>query len=322
MKCYFCLTAPDNANLVYANLFELSLSSALYNTNLTISILYDGDRNHKCYKIIEKYQSLFSDRINIINHKFSHKKYLPTVYPKNYFEKMHFTPISYDKLAGTFMRLDIPFLEKEEDYVFYTDIDVYFQSNVSLEVLKLPKYLSAAPEFNKNIKNEKYFNAGVLLLNVKNMQEKCNKIFCDLSKGIPNKTGMYDQGFLNQYCFDDFDILPNEYNWKPYWGINHKAKIVHYHGMKPGGTYKNSGFAMNEKLLYEMTNLYPDSVSGLIYYSQIYFKETENIPSEWLAEFVQNIVYINQKRISKNLNIINTQDLKHVLKTYINKKLK
>ena len=50
------------------------------------------------------------------------------------------------------MRLDIPFLEKEEDYVFYTDIDVYFQSNVSLEVLKLPKYLSATPEFNKNIK--------------------------------------------------------------------------------------------------------------------------------------------------------------------------
>lgn len=29
-----------------------------------------------------------------------------------------------------------------------------------------------------------------------------------------------------------WDRLAPEYNWKPYWGLNPNAKIVHFHGIK------------------------------------------------------------------------------------------
>lgn len=320
MKCYFCFTAPDSDNEVYTNLFKLSLESALNNTSLILCILYDGPTNHKCFDLIKNYQENFPNRINVIPHEFSHKIYLKNAYPKKYLEKYEITT-SYDKLAGTFMRLDIPFIERDENFVLYTDIDVYFTDDVHLDKLPKPKYLAASPEFVKDPLQMSYFNAGVLLLNIKNMQEKCQCIFSDLKKGKPNQTGLFDQGFLNQYCFDKMDILPIEYNWKPYWGINSNAKIIHYHGIKPGGNYRNSGFKMNEKTLFKMSNLYPESIAGLIYYIQLFFQENKISSANWLPNFIEQLVRVNQKYISKNLEHVNTSDLKKILKIYLKHKL-
>lgn len=192
------------------------------------------------------------------------------------------------------MRLDIPFVETQEDLVLYTDIDVYFNKNISLSDLPEPKYLAAAPEFTKSPKEMTYFNAGVLLLNVKNTRKQCEKIFLDLQNGKPNKSGLFDQGFLNQYCFKEMNLLPIEYNWKPYWGINPKAKIIHYHGMKPGGCFSNSGFCMDEKTLMYIANLYPESTYGLLYYTQLYFNKLG--PSEeWLYKFTNQLIKTNKK---------------------------
>lgn len=38
------------------------------------------------------------------------------------------------------------------------------------------------------------------------------------------------------------ELLPIEYNWKPYWGINDKAKLIHFHGMKPSSNLNEAGF--------------------------------------------------------------------------------
>jgi len=42
-----------------------------------------------------------------------------------------------------------------------------------------------------------------------------------------------DQGLIISYFGPTATRLPDNYNWKPYWGINHDAVIVHFHGFKP-----------------------------------------------------------------------------------------
>ena len=42
----------------------------------------------------------------------------------------------------------------------------------------------------------------------------------------------YDQLALNDFYAGCWDHLPLEWNWKPYWGHNPDAKIVHFHGPK------------------------------------------------------------------------------------------
>lgn len=320
MICYFCLTAPDHRNEVYTNLFKVSLESALSNTTLDIKILYDGPQSHTIIDILNRNKSLYPNRISIIPHEFSRKKYLPLAYPDNYLRKRKISS-SYDKISGTFMRLDVPFIETQDDFVLYSDIDVYFNDNILLNNLSKPEYLSAAPEFQKTFKDMPYFNAGILLLNTRNMREKCKKIFLDLERGIPNEIGLFDQGFLNQYCLHEMDPLPLEYNWKPYWGINHQAKIIHYHGMKPGGDYSNSGFCMNEKTLKRLSNIYPDSICGLVYYTQLYFRKL-GLPSEELfCKFVEDLVRANQKSSIENVEHISSKDLLHILSKYLKRKL-
>ena len=307
------MTEPDSKNTVYLNLFELSLRSALNNTDLNVVVVFDGSANSDCFRKIQQYQSIYENRVTIISHEFSHNNDLKIAYERNDLRSPAF---SLKKMSGTFLRLDIPFLENEDEFVLYSDIDVYFNRNIDIKEFNKPKYLSAAPEFERDLKNIKYFNAGVLLLNVKNMRQKCDLIFSEIKCKSPDIVTMLDQGLLNKYCFADMDILPLEYNWKPYWGINHQAKIVHFHGMKPGGSLYNSGFTMTEKELRYMSNLYPESLSGLIYYSELFFEELGMKSSEWVPFFVNKIFDINKHSSQNGSKHISTAFLKQVVKAY------
>lgn len=57
---------------------------------------------------------------------FSHKEDLIKTFPESYLKERFGKVDSYEKIAGTFMRLDVPFVEAEEEYVLYADLDVYF----------------------------------------------------------------------------------------------------------------------------------------------------------------------------------------------------
>lgn len=291
MKCYLALTAPDDENDVYADSLEVALLSGLKNTSLNFIVLYDGDENNRCYKFLKQ------KKIHVIKHKFTRWKYIPSVYSKGFLRKNNITA-SYPRIASTFMRLDVPFIEQEDEFVLYCDIDVYFNKDIDIKELPHPKYLAAAPEFDPDIHKMTYFNAGVLLLNVKEMRKKCSAIFKDLENGIRNKTNLFDQGYLNQYCFKDMTLLPIEYNWKPYWGINHNACIIHYHGLKPNGKLSNAGFAWSDSAVSSM--LVDDkSIAGLIFYFILFF-ETLGVSSKfWMSEY---ITYINRFLLNKYYN--------------------
>ncbi len=298
MKCYFCLTEPDDANSIYLDMLYVSLKSARKNTSLDLYVLYDGSEDGRCYSILKEFN------VKIIKHKFSHKDYLKKTFPENYIMKLCGHKVSYEKIAGTFMRFDIPFVEKEDDFVFYSDIDVIFLKDFSHENFDKPKYLAASSECDKNLNNISYFNAGIMYLNVKNMRKISSKVFNMLKNGVRNKSGVFDQGYLNQLCFDKMTIMPIEYNWKPYWGIGKNVHIVHLHAMKPGGTSKNSGFTMNDTILYEMLKGHFEDIEGYVYYLILYYKLLGKDGSKWLSSFISLIYTTTVNVLSGNVESV------------------
>lgn len=134
-------------------------------------------------------------------------------------------------IAATYLRSNIPIVEKDDVYVLYTDADVMFMNNNKFK-MNLPKFIACAPEFNQNDWN--YFNAGSMLINVKNMSNEYEKFKAFV---IPNFEKLFkmahDQGAYNMLYRNAWDRLPLEMNWKPYWCYNENAKIVHFHGPKP-----------------------------------------------------------------------------------------
>ena len=47
-----------------------------------------------------------------------------------------------------------------------------FNADILLEELPHPTYLAAAPEYERNVEDMEYFNAGVLVMNIQGMKEK------------------------------------------------------------------------------------------------------------------------------------------------------
>ncbi|HQT46953.1 MAG: hypothetical protein B7X08_06645, partial [Acidocella sp. 20-63-7] len=68
---------------------------------------------------------------------------------------------------GHWLRLAIPQVEQERDYVLYTDCDILFHRRYDWDRLR-PKIFAAAPEFSPE--NWNYFNSGVMVLSVAAMR--------------------------------------------------------------------------------------------------------------------------------------------------------
>jgi hypothetical protein len=136
-------------------------------------------------------------------------------------------------VAGAYLRSNIPLVEKEDKFVLYTDSDVLFNkvASADLKMIK-PKYMACAPEFNRN--DWSYFNTGAMIINVENMRNEYRR-FADFV--IPNFKKLcamaHDQGAYNLLYKNAWEKLPVELNWKPYWGYNENAGIIHFHGPKP-----------------------------------------------------------------------------------------
>ena len=106
------------------------------------------------------------------------------------------------------------------------------------------------------------------------MKKICNQIFLKLESGIPNSIGLFDQGYLFEVSARQYEKLPIEFNWKPYWGYNPDARILHFHGIKPDGNTNNSGFNTTDEFYSEVFNKFsqlPEYVINLniFYYIKI-----------------------------------------------------
>lgn len=136
-----------------------------------------------------------------------------------------------DVAAGAYLRFDVPFLESDDDFVLYTDCDILFLDAIDLDFCR-PQFFACAPEFE--VDNWTYCNTGVMVMNVEAMR-RTSADLCQLS-AARLRAGIfkaYDQGDLNAFYHHAWDRLSPHYNWKPYWGLDPAAKILHFHGLKP-----------------------------------------------------------------------------------------
>jgi lipopolysaccharide biosynthesis glycosyltransferase len=212
MKWIFCV---NEYGLKYGYLEHIKVALKTKPDKLEAVCIYDGD-----------YEAIKGIDAQIIPHKLSFGEMIKD---KKYTFFKEFSDNEKTKQSfplGAYLRVDIP-LVCDDDYVLYTDPDVMFngQQLNDLEDIK-PNFLAAASE--RRIDDWSYFNAGVMVLNVKNMRATHN----DLVNYIVRET-ILDQKALNTFYSGRWERLRPEYNWKPYWGVNENAEIIHFHGPKP-----------------------------------------------------------------------------------------
>jgi hypothetical protein len=155
--------------------------------------------------------------------------------------------------SGTFLRLEVPSLARSwgiEDPVLYTDVDVMFTGEVDLASLR-PACFAVAPEFERD--DYVNINAGVMLMNPARMERDSTAFYewalANLEE-LPNM-GWDQAGYRTLYA-GQWDRLPPEYNWKPYWGKSSDARIIHFHGPKPTDRAALAAKTIPYKFMYDL----------------------------------------------------------------------
>jgi len=132
---------------------------------------------------------------------------------------------------GHWLRVMVPIVEEAEEFVLYTDCDVIFLNKVNWNTIR-PRVFSAAPEFKKD--NWNFFNAGVMVINVAAMRDSYIEFEGHIKRAIGSGNHYHydDEKALNEFYRGQWERLSPKFNWKPYWGFEGTAVIIHFHGPK------------------------------------------------------------------------------------------
>jgi len=220
MKLFFCTNAESMKSINLKRLLLKSIDSALANTSFDVFLIYDGSGD--CLGIGNR-------KMTIIEHRHEQHDILINTSKKDIG--------GYNQIiTGAFLRTEIPKICRlrgiTDEYALYCDYDVFFNKSDFSGLYEIrPKYLAAAPERDRNCYD--HFNSGVLLMNIDTMFREDKNIKKYIRTNDLSTPDGCDQPMYNALYNKKFTRLPIEYNWKPYWGINHDAKIIHFHGAKP-----------------------------------------------------------------------------------------
>lgn len=234
MKHFFALYKdPVGQYLNYIDHIKAMVNSAVKNTSLQSYFIYDGEAD-------DLTDWLESKGVTIVYHRSSLSELI---------QSCESDKVNKNTAMGAYLRLDIPIILKKlsitDDVVLYTDCDVIFVKDI--EYTKTPKFFAIAPEFNSRPERP-YFNTGVMFINAIEFTESHSSLMNFIKQiGDLSKFGDYDQGAVNHFYSNRFTELEWNYNWRPYFGINPDAVIVHYHGLKIkdiASTIENKGHAI------------------------------------------------------------------------------
>ena len=235
--------AIHSSSTLYFNYVKSSISSAFINnrTDLFPVVIISGPKlrfdmpeflvhyQKKCKLLVIEHNLSFASRIK--------KNYVP--FPNDS------TIIKFPRQQHPgYLRLDIPMVIPmvkakvcdrslvDFEYVLYTDADTLITDKFSISDLPRPSVISIGPETVKG----KASNSGVLYMNISAMRQHLPHVL-NYADSIKWQSSAYDQGiiigYFNKLC-KVAEIIPNEYNWKPSWGISNKAALIHFQGVKPG----------------------------------------------------------------------------------------
>jgi lipopolysaccharide biosynthesis glycosyltransferase len=215
---YFCVNEHglSKQRERYVDHALVSVHTACTRTRLKPVVIYDG-------QITDDVRRLEDAGAQIIRHELSFKSELHRVCAE--------TGTNIGVAGGTYLRIDIPLIESKSDFALYCDLDVMFRSDPSLERIE-PAILAASSEVGFD--HWGHFNSGVMVLNMRGFREIRESFITDtLERKLRNRfKDPYDQGNLNEFLRGRWDRLSQLLNWKPYWGFNSEAAILHWHGVK------------------------------------------------------------------------------------------
>lgn len=234
-------TATNETSLRDPKFFELlqvAVTSLRENTSLDPYVLYEGEECPATKWLHDQGVTIVPTRLTF------------------YDELREFMLPDYQEFhiacrAGAFLRTELtPSIREfgiDDQYVFYTDCDVVFASDIQLDNCR-PKYFAASG--NKvggrtrlKIGGHYHINSGVMLMNVDAMRgryEEFKKFVMSNGLGMKRPSDpfmqknlfMSDQVALNLFYRGKITRLAPEYNWNPAQGINSAAKVIHFNGLK------------------------------------------------------------------------------------------
>ena len=211
-KWYFCGNEAAISGS-RARLLTAAVRSCLERTELRPHMIYDGPRHPTL-------RALRDMGVTVIRHA-------PLLAPS----LRHGYGDRYETFRGHWLRIDIPHVETEDATVLYTDIDVLFRSMPA--ALRRPETIAVAPERWRF--RWRAFNSGVMLMNLPGLRAVDDALREAVRRRLHDgfRYPPHDQASLQAFFGDRADRLPLSMNWKPYWGVNDAAHIVHFHGPTP-----------------------------------------------------------------------------------------
>lgn len=223
MKWFFAINDKSPWFADYSQMIKVAVHTALTKTTLQPYCLHDGDD-------ADLTQWLNGNGVKIIKRESYFKQMLKQEADKNGI------PDILHICAGAFLRIEIPRIPNIFDAgenILYTDCDVMFALDPVPYLSKLDvKYLAAGPEFNAQ--DYRFMNSGVMVMNVDSLSKEHDGFMEYIKKRLSVfvlHSG--DEPAYNEYYQNRWTHLCPEMNWKPYWGKNSSATIIHFHGPKP-----------------------------------------------------------------------------------------
>ncbi len=238
MQWFLALNESCPAFRQYAEMAKVAVHTALAHTSLDPHCIYDGAENEftgwlreRNIRVIRR-ESFLCDDLAALGARRNNPDLLRAT-------------------RGVFLRVELPQLQREfalDDRVLYTDCDVIFQAEVShvLEPLQ-PQYFAVAVESETARPDD--VNTGAMWMHLPGLRKRDAQFRNYIREHIDELPGVsWDQGaYRGFYRFADgkpqWDLLPPEMNWKPYWGEYADAKTSRWyqqsrssHGLQAPGT--------------------------------------------------------------------------------------
>jgi len=227
MQWYFALTEDSTAFRQYAEMIMVAVHTARKHTALEPHCIYDGKEN--------EFTAWLTKRgARIVRHRSFVREALTDLGLKKG------NPHLAAALSGAFSRVELPEIVEQmggNAPVLYTDCDVIFLDDVVPELeANECHYFAVAPESVRD--DYVNMNTGVMLMNTKRLGESLPEFREYISKNLAAlEAESWDEAAYRWFYRDAngplWDRLRPELNWKPYWGGNAEAKIIHFHGPKP-----------------------------------------------------------------------------------------
>jgi hypothetical protein len=231
MHWFFALNEACSTFPLYSDLIKVAVLSARENTSLQPCFLYDGQPNALTGWLERR-------DVAIVPHRSQFYEVLKSL------SEEQKRPDVFRIGTGAFLRVDIPEVVAKlgwsDERILYTDCDVMFVSDPEPQLSRIPcRRFAVAPE--QDPRDYDHINTGVMVMNIPALhgdrQRFAEFIVDNLERLVATA---WDQEAYRLYYKRKLPLLPNGWNrlvptlnWKPYWGENPAASIIHFHGPKP-----------------------------------------------------------------------------------------